>query len=59
MAKQNFKTIYYHEEVMIQSPQSRPIYLLTISSFHEKLSIREAPINEYLFQGKTNRAFKF
>jgi hypothetical protein len=32
----NNRNIYYKDEIMIRSPQNRPIHLLTVSSFDDK-----------------------
>ena len=53
------KNIYYHDEILIKSVENRPLHLLTISSTDQKLTHKEAPIDERMFGNGRTRAFKF
>jgi hypothetical protein len=41
--------IYFHRDLMIQSPQDRNVDLVTISSHDGKLTTNESYINDYMF----------
>lgn len=51
--------MYFHSEIMITSPQSRNINLVTISSQEGREAERESRITEYLFPMSSHRAFRF
>lgn len=53
------KAVYFHDEILINSVEGRPLHLLTISSNDQKLTHKEAPIDEHLFTRDKTRAFKF
>ena len=53
------KGVYFHDEILVKSVEGRPLHLLTISSNDQKLSHREAPIDENMFTLGKSRAYKF
>lgn len=53
------KSIYYHDEILVKSVENRPLHLLTISSTDQKLTHKEAPIDERMFGHGKTRAYKF
>lgn len=53
------KNIYYHDETLVYSVEGKPLHLITISSHDSRLEIRESPIDDFLFPGSADRAYKF